>query len=160
MSEMPDAREDHREAVLVSSSDHFGVAHGAAGLYDRGDAVPGGLVNAVAEREEGVGREHGAFDRKLRAHRADAHRVNARHLSSANADGLTGARVDDCVRLRMLADRPSEQKRCDLLVRRRAPRDNLQVFAPQLMCVARLYEHAARDTLEVETFGPSRVARA
>src|SRR2546421_3367109 len=89
MSEMPDAREDHREAVLVSSGDHFGVAHGAAGLYDRGDAVPGGLVNAVAEGEEGVGREHGAFDRKLRAHRADAHRDSARTRLNSSDDQMS-----------------------------------------------------------------------
>src|SRR2546423_5273399 len=158
MPEVPDAREDHREAVLVGGGYDLRVAHGAAGLYDRCDAVPGGLVNAVAEGEEGVGREHGTFDGKLRAHRADAHRVNARHLTSADADGLTGARVDDCVRLRVLADRPSEQERRDLLVRRRAPRDDLQGFAPQLMCIARLYEHAAREALEVQTFGPSRIA--
>src|SRR5947209_6645972 len=160
MPEMPDAREDHREAVLACGGDHLRLAPGAAGLYDGGDAVPGGFVNAVAEREEGVGREHGVFDGKLRAHRADAHRVNARHLTRADAYGLARARVDDCVRLRVLADRPREQKRRDLFVRRRAPRDDLQVFAREAMRVARLYEHAAGDAFEVQAFGPSRVARA
>src|SRR2546423_15387859 len=130
MPEMPDAREDHREAVLVGGGYDLRVAHGTAGLYDRCDAVPGGLVNAVAEREEGVGREHGAGDGKPRAHRADANRVDARHLTRADADGLPGARVDDGVRLRVLADRPREQERRDLLLSRRAPRDDLQVFAP------------------------------
>src|SRR5256714_7565830 len=160
MPEMPDAREDHREAVRVRGGDHLRFAHGAAGLYDRGDAVLGGLVNAVAEGKEGVGRERGAFDGKLRAHRADSDRVNARHLTRADADGLAVARVDDCVRLRVLADRPSEQERRDLFLRRRAPRDDLQVFAPQWMCVARLHEHAPGDALEVQAFGPSRIARA
>src|SRR5438270_4594960 len=111
MPEVANAREGHREAVLVGGCYNFGVAHGASGLDDGGDAVLGGLVNAVAEGEEGVGGEHRAFDGKLGAHRADAHRVNARHLTSADADRLAVAGVDDGVRLRVLADRPSEEKR-------------------------------------------------
>src|ERR1043165_4784524 len=163
MPEMPDSSEDHRQAVLVRGGDCLSVAHRAAGLDDGGDAVTGGLVNAVAEGEKGVGGEHGAFDGKLRAHRADAHRINARHLARADAYGLPVARVDDGVRLRVLADRPSEQERRDLRVRRRSARDDLQVFAAEPLSVARLDEHAAGYLFEFETgwgHGRARAADA
>src|SRR3712207_3218530 len=110
MPEMPDAREDHRQIVLVGGGDDFGVADGAAGLDDGGDAVPGRLVEAVADGEELVGGERGALDWKLHAHRADADGIDARHLARADADRLARARVDDGVRLRVLAARPGEEE--------------------------------------------------
>src|SRR5205085_8390689 len=69
-------------------------------------------------------------------------------------------RVDDGVRLRVLADRPREEERSDLLFGRRSPRDDFKVFAAEPAGVARLDEHAARDALEVQAFGPPRLARA
>ena len=54
MPEMPDAREDHREAVLVSSSNHLCVAHRTTWLDDSGRARGGNRVEAITEREERV----------------------------------------------------------------------------------------------------------
>jgi|GEM_PF-7020166 len=58
---MPDAREDHRQPVLIGGCDDLFVAHGAAGLNDGNRARGGQYVHAVAEGKEGVRRNHGAF---------------------------------------------------------------------------------------------------
>ncbi len=61
---MADAGEHHRDAALVGGGDHFVVAHAAARL-DHGDgAVVGDDVEAVAKREERVGRDDRAGERQ------------------------------------------------------------------------------------------------
>jgi nucleoside-diphosphate-sugar epimerase len=60
MAEVAAAGEDHGHAVLVAGGEGLVVALRAAGLDDRRDPGGGGDVGAVAEREEGVGGEHGA----------------------------------------------------------------------------------------------------
>ena len=57
-------REDHRDAVLVGRANDLLVAHGAARLHDRGDAMLRGGVDAVAKRKERVRSEHGALYRQ------------------------------------------------------------------------------------------------
>src|SRR5207253_11165727 len=89
-------------------------------------------------------------DGKLRAHRADADGIDARHLAGADADGLAGARVDDGVRLGVLADRPGEDERLELLCGRLAAGDDFEVFAAKAMSIAGLDEQAARHTFEVQ----------
>ena len=54
MAEMAHAGEDHGDAVLIGGVNHFLVAHGPAGLDDRGDTGLGGRIDTVPEREEGV----------------------------------------------------------------------------------------------------------
>ena len=54
------AGEHHREPALVGRRDHFRVAHAAARLDHRRGAVVGDDVEAVAEREERVGRHRRA----------------------------------------------------------------------------------------------------
>ena len=62
--EVAHAGEHHRDAVLVGGGDHLVVAHGAARL-DHGDgAVVGDDVEAVAEREERVGGDDRARERR------------------------------------------------------------------------------------------------
>ena len=58
---MPAAGEHHRQAALVGGGDHFRVAHRSARLHDRGRAGVGDRVEAVAEREERVGRGDGSL---------------------------------------------------------------------------------------------------
>ena len=48
MFEVPNAGEDHGQAVFVRGGDYFVVADGASRLDHRGDAVFGGFVEAVA----------------------------------------------------------------------------------------------------------------
>lgn len=66
MFEVPHSGEDHRDAVLVGGLDDFLVPDGTAGLNHRCDAMFGGFVQAVAERKEGVRRQHGSGERQLR----------------------------------------------------------------------------------------------
>ena len=54
VAEMAHAGEDHGNAGFVGCVNHFLIAHGAAGLDNCADAHLGGVVDAVAEREEGV----------------------------------------------------------------------------------------------------------
>src|SRR6185437_12716979 len=95
--EVPDTCKHHREAVLISRRDHFLVADGAAGLDDGGDPGACGLVDPVTKRKERIRRQHRTGEGQLRAHRANPHRVNTRHLSSTDTDGLIRARIDDRV---------------------------------------------------------------
>ena len=60
MPEVPHAGEHHGDAMLVGGGDDFVVAHGTARLDYRRDAGGGGVVEAVAEREEGVAGHHRA----------------------------------------------------------------------------------------------------
>ena len=63
---MPPSGEHHRQAVLVGGGDDFRVANRAAGLHHRGRAGGGDRVEAVAEREERVGRGDRLLQRALR----------------------------------------------------------------------------------------------
>src|SRR2546426_12529134 len=54
--EVPAAREDHRQAVLVSGGDNVSVFDRPAGLHDRRGAGGGDRIEAVAKRKERVGR--------------------------------------------------------------------------------------------------------
>ncbi len=55
--EVPHARQHHREAQRIGCGDHFGVLHAAARLGDGRDTRPRRRLDAIGEREEGVGRE-------------------------------------------------------------------------------------------------------
>ena len=67
--EVPDAGEDHRDAALVRGGDDLVVAHAAARLDHRGGAVVGDDVEAVAEREERIGRDDRSRERRARRSR-------------------------------------------------------------------------------------------
>ena len=111
--EMPHAREHHRDAVLVGGGDDLRVALRSARLDHGDDAVLGGGVEAVAEREERVRRHHRARGSRpssrafMRAMRA---RHDAAHLAGADADRHAVLREDDGVRLHVLADLPGESR--------------------------------------------------
>src|SRR3569623_3386467 len=55
MAEEPHAGEYHSDIVLVGGADDFVVAQRAAGMDHGAHADFGGAVEAVAEREEGIG---------------------------------------------------------------------------------------------------------
>src|SRR5574340_641876 len=113
MPEVPVTGKHHRQPMLVRRGDHFLVAHRAARL-DHGLGT--GLrqhVDAVAEREEGIGRHHRvrqAQARILRLDAGDARAVHAAHLSCADAQGLAALAEHDGVGLHVLGDTPCEQQ--------------------------------------------------
>src|SRR5712664_1040998 len=94
---MAHAGEDHSEAEAVGSSDDIVVAYGAAGLNDRGSTGFRGFFDAVREREEGVGGDDAASQRRLRFHYGDFYGVDATHLAGADSEGGTVASEDDGV---------------------------------------------------------------
>ena len=63
------------------------------------------------ERERKHRRRHCALQRKHRFHGADLAGIHAAHLSRADADGLAVARIENGIRLHMLANFPGEQQR-------------------------------------------------
>ena len=52
--EVSNSRQHHCDPVFISRRDHFFVSHGTTGLNDRGNAVFGCFVQAIAKRKEGV----------------------------------------------------------------------------------------------------------
>jgi len=159
MPEVPHPREDHRHAVFVGGRDDLLVANRPAGLNDGRDAGGRGVVDPVAEGEEGVGGHGGALHLEtgvLRLDGGDACRVDAAHLAGPDPDGHAVLAVDDGVALDKLGDTPSEEEVFHLLIRRLAFRDDLEVG--RQVEVGILNEEAAVDPLEVETkaqrFGP------
>src|SRR5688572_7132993 len=90
MPEVAHAGEDHAHAVFVGGGDDFFVAFAAARLNDGLDAVLGSDIDAVAEREEGIGGHGTAFDGEalvLGLECGDARGIDARHLPGANSNG-------------------------------------------------------------------------
>src|SRR5690606_30989788 len=113
MTEVAHTGKHHRHAVLVGGGDHFLVADRAARLDHAGDAVGGGVVDTVAEREEGVGGHHGILHfqaRMLGLDGRDACGIDAAHLAGTDANGLAVFRIDDGVRLDELGHFPGEDQ--------------------------------------------------
>lgn len=54
MLKMPDAGENHREAVLIGSGDNLFIADGTARLYHRSNSMTRRLVDPVAKRKERI----------------------------------------------------------------------------------------------------------
>src|ERR1035437_2848941 len=119
MPEVPHSGEDHGHAQLIGGGDDFFVAHGASGLDNGGGASGGYGFEAVGEGEEGVGGGDAALERQHGLHGAEAGGVHAAHLARADAEGLAVARIDDGVRLDVLADAPGEKQAAQLLGCRR-----------------------------------------
>src|SRR3990172_11092651 len=118
MPEVPYAREDHRNAVLVGRPYHLFVPYRPAGLDDGGDAVLRGHVDVVPEREEGVRGHYRALDLEASVSgllRGYPRRIYAGHLSGAYADRPAVSGEDDCVALHVLADVPREEEVFELL---------------------------------------------
>src|ERR1700684_3857154 len=108
VAKVPYAREQHCQPQAICGGNHFGIALRPPGLNDGGRASLGDLLDAIGKREKSVGRGDCSLQRQLSLHGADFGRVHAAHLSGAHANGLSGARVDDGVRLNVLADLPGE----------------------------------------------------
>src|SRR5688572_18799962 len=148
VTEVAHAGEDHRHAMLVGRRDDLVVALAAAGLHDGLDAVFGGDIDAVAEREEGV-RGHGAalYGQAfvLRLERRDARGIDARHLPGAHADRHAFLREHDGVRLHVLAHAPREPQ-VRVLRRRGLERGHdLERIRLRERGIAALHQQAADD---------------
>src|SRR5947207_548391 len=88
--EVTAAGEHHRDARTVAGLDHLGIAPRATGLDHRGDARLERRLDAVREREEGVGGHRGTRHRVCpvltRLFDGEANGVDTAHLTRADAD--------------------------------------------------------------------------
>ncbi len=110
---MPHPGQHHGHAVLVGGGDHLAVAHRTPRLDDGGDPVFGGQIDAVAEREEGIGTHCRAFQIQLfllRLHGGDARREHPAHLPGADPENHAVPAVDDGVGFDELHHLPGEQQ--------------------------------------------------
>src|SRR5215212_6346846 len=121
--ELPLARENHGDLVLVRRRNHVGVAHGTARLDNGGDSRFCGLIDTIAKREESVRAHHRTVcvvagegrlvDGKKRG-------VDARHLSGADTYCCAVASEQDRIRLHAADRAPCEHQILSLFVRRLA----------------------------------------
>src|ERR1019366_4455628 len=148
MSEMSHPGEDHRQAKPVRGFDDLLIAHRTSGLDDGSRPRFGDFLDAVREGEEGIGGSHRALQGQLGLHGAKLACIDAAHLSSADAYRLAIARVENGVRLHVLADLPREKQRPSFFGRRRALRDNFQVGFGQLVQIGILDEHTSRNVFQ------------
>src|SRR5713226_10545147 len=148
---MAHAGEDHSEAEAVGSSDDIVVANGAARLNERGSTGFRGFFDAVREREEGVGGDDAALQRRLRFHYGDFYGVDATHLAGADSEGGAVASENDGVGFYVFADFPGEAHGVHLVLRGDALGDGAQVSVAKFAEVGLLHEHAAQDALELQS---------
>src|SRR6187549_195573 len=128
MTELPLARKHHRHPMLVRRRNHLGVPDRATRLDNRLHTRLDRLVDAVTEREVGVGAENGPgrlmTGRPGLVHRHEG-RVYPRHLAGPYADRRAVAYEHDRVRFDGPYRPPGEQHVPALLGRRLAPRRDL-----------------------------------
>ena len=105
---MPDAGEHHGESQSVRRRDDVVVTHGTSRLNYGRDPVARRLLDSIGKGKEGVGGEHGSFERQNGFHGAHFDGIHTAHLSGANAHDLSRTRVDDGVRFDVLGDSPAE----------------------------------------------------
>ena len=153
---MPDPGEYHRHPQPVRRLNHLGIPDRPARLNHRRSAGLRRPSQAVREREKRIrGR-----DRALRAAAPPSSRQTAprppgssgprRSRPSARARRLK-PRIDDRVRLDVLADPPGKEQRPHLLRGRLALGDDLQLGLADAQAIRILHQQAARDLLA----GPS-----
>src|ERR1700675_1697974 len=110
MSEVSYPSKDHSQPQPVRSLDDLLIAHRASGLDNRGSPRSGDLLDAVREGKESIGGGHRPLQRQLRLHGAELARIDAAHLSRADAHRLPVAGVENGVRLHVLANLPREKE--------------------------------------------------
>src|SRR5271156_1325074 len=88
VAEVADAGKDHSNTKLVGCLNDLGVTNRAARLNDRRGACLGHGLEAIGEREEGVGGGDRALERENGLQSAEACGVDAAHLSRTDTNRL------------------------------------------------------------------------
>lgn len=86
--------EEHGESEAVGGFDDFRVALRTSGLNNGRGSGFGDFFDTVGERKEGIGCGYGSVQRQLRLHGPEPGGIDARHLSGADPDSLSVARID------------------------------------------------------------------
>ena len=131
----------------------------------RGYAGFGGRYEAIGEGEERVGGDNGAFGQRLGQARlirgflrfpgGDSRRVHAAHLSGADPGGGTVLGIDNGVGFHVLGDFEREEEVGQLLLRRFAVGDDLEVLGCNDAGIHILHQKATRNWL----YETSRICR-
>src|SRR5262245_814449 len=141
--EVPAAREEHADPQAVGDREDLGIALRTAGLDDDPHSRFGQALDAVGEREEGVGSGDAPAQVVPRVPRL-AHReiaaIDAAHLAGADAEGAAIAADDDGVGAHVLRHDP--EKGGVLALRGRRLRPGRDLHLPELVeaVVAVLHE--------------------
>src|SRR3990172_1134492 len=154
MPEVAHAGEHHGDTALIGGGNHLVVAQAAAGLDHGGRTGIDDHVEAVAEREKGVGSRHRTRERQFRVLRLDGSHtgtVHPAHLAGTDAHRHAVAAEYDGVRFHELGDAPGKQQIGPLRFARRALRHYLYVGARDPLFVRALHQQAAADPLSVLT---------
>src|SRR5579872_5287682 len=95
MPKMPATRKEHGDAVLIASRNDFIVSTRSSGLDNGRDSGPGGGINSISKREEGVRCEDRPSAARPGLFDGDSHRVDATHLPGPDADNsAAGGKYD------------------------------------------------------------------
>ena len=117
MAKMACTSDNHGKAMFVGGRNDFLVPHRATGLNHCLGAGFGQDIDAVAEREECIGSNHAAGKRQIgigRLDGSDSGRIDARHLTGADAERHAVAAEHDRVRFDELGDAVGEYQIGDL----------------------------------------------
>src|SRR3979411_377517 len=104
MSKVPYASKDHGQPQPIRSLYDLLIAHRASGLDNGRSSRFGDLLDAVREGKESIGGSHRTFKWQLRLHCAQLARIDAAHLSGADAHRLPIASIENGIRLHVLAN--------------------------------------------------------
>ena len=125
-------------------------------MNHRADAHFGGIVDAIAEWEEGVRSHNGAFHFQvgvLSFNGGDTRGVHAAHLASANTNSATVFGVDDGVGFHHFGNLPGKQQLVHLLIARLNFGDDFQITLADHAVVFFLNQQAAVNAFVVQSNG-------
>src|SRR5690606_32237079 len=157
VAEVAHAGERHGNASFIRGINHFLVTHRAAGLDHRADADGSGIIDAITEREEGIGGHDRALDLQagmLGLDGGDAGGIHPAHLTRANTDGLAIAGVDNGVGFDELGHLPGKDQVMDFLFGRRALGHYLEIGFGDHAGIPALHQQPAIDALVVQVLDP------
>ena len=165
MAKVADSGEDHGDVEPIGRFNDCGVAHRPTRLNDGGCPCLSDGLQAIGEREEGIGGSDAALQREDRFHGSEAGRIDPGHLAGTDADGLTvalrEAGEDDGIGFDVFADPPCEQERAQFFRGGFANSGNLQVGFVDTNAVRILHEQPSGDLLKhSRSFGGSDLKEA
>src|SRR5690606_6096770 len=145
---MADSGEHHCHVVIIAEANGILIFNRPPGLNDSFDACAMGDLDAVGEREEGIGGHHTSL--KVESEFASflnglLQCVNAGGLSHAACQQLPFYGQDYGIRLGVLADFRGKQQCFDLLVRWRPPRNYFKVISSVGLVVGVLLNDSIQD---------------
>ncbi len=156
MPKVPYAGEDHGDPVFVGAGNHLGITHRTTGLNHCLYPCFGGGIHTIPKREEGIGSEDCALQRKAEFFclgGTAASGIDATHLSCANAQGAPIGGIDDGIGAHMFGNLPGKAQILQLRGARLALADHppLRLIFDEIVIL--LQEQATTNALVVPGTG-------